>query len=204
MGRLEALLQGRLRMGRGIRSAGDAHSLVIGSVAVTVAQLSVGGLYALTSLYLVRTLSTPEYGRAAFGIYIYTLLQAVAGLGLGTGVLAEVARGRTSRDVAWATVHALLWVRLLTIVPVLLIGFGWAAMSGNVLPAMASVIAATAIVADFLIGVLAGGLRTRAYVLVTLCQPASFLALLLLLRVGTAESALIALGSALALSVLLA
>jgi O-antigen/teichoic acid export membrane protein len=204
MGRLEALLQGPLRMGRGLRSAGDAHSLVVGSVAVTLAQLSVGGLYALTSLYLVRTLPTEQYGRAAFGIYIYTLLQAVAGLGLGTGVLAEVARGRTSEGVAWPTVHALLWVRLFSIVPVLLVGFGWAALSGNVLPAMASVIAAPAIVADFLIGVLAGGLRTRAYVLVTLCQPASFLALLLLLRASTAESALIALGSALALSVLLA
>jgi O-antigen/teichoic acid export membrane protein len=202
MGRLETLLQGPLRMARGLRSAGDAHAIVIGSVAVTAAQLSVGGLYALTSLYLVRTLSTEEYGRAAFGIYIYTLLQAVAGLGLGTGVLAEVARGRSSKDVAWPTVHALLWVRLASIVPVLLVGFGWAMISGNVLPAMASVIATAALVADFLIGVLAGGLRTLPYILVTVCQPAAFLTLLLLFRVGTAESTLIALGSALALSVL--
>jgi O-antigen/teichoic acid export membrane protein len=202
MGRLEALLRGALRLPRMRRLAGGASSVVVRSVAVTAAQLTVGGLYALSSLYVVRALSTEEYGRAAFGIYIYTLLQAVAGLGLGTGVLAEVARGRNSGEATWSTVHALLWVRFLSIVPVLLVGFGWAAISGNVLPAMAAVIASAAILADFLIGAFAGGLRTVPYLLVTLCQPAVFLALLVLLRVQTAESTLIALGSALAFSLL--
>lgn len=204
MGRLEALLQGPLRMRRGMRSAGAAHSIVLGSLAVTAAQLAVGGLFALTSLYLVRSLSTHEYGRVAFGIFLYSLLQAVVSLGLGTGVMAEVARGRRSNGVPWPRVYALLWVRILSVVPLLLIGFGWAAASGTVLPAMAAVMASTSILAEFLIGVLAGGLRTRAYVLVTLCQPAIFALLLILGQVHTAESALIALGTALALSLLVA
>jgi O-antigen/teichoic acid export membrane protein len=201
MGLLDALLQ-RPREIRPVPGAA-AGSMMLGSLAVSTAQLVVGVLWALTSLYLVRSLSTHEYGRLAFGLYVYTLLQAVAGLGLGTAVMAEVARGRASNGVSWPTVHALLWGRLLSTIPVLLVGFGWAAASGNVLPAMAGVIACLGIVAEFLINVLAGGFRIRAYAATIIAQPATFLVLLVVLHFGTAEVVLIGLGSALALSLLL-
>ena len=204
MGRLGALLHGPLRTRHALATGGAARSAILGSIAVTGSQLAVGALYALASLYLVRSFSTHEYGRAAFGIYIYTLLMTVAGLGLGASVMAEIARGRRSDDESWPTVHTLLWVRVLSVAPVLLVGFGWAAVAQDVLPAMGSVVASTAIVAEFLIWVLAGQLRSRAYAVVIAFQPASYVALLLVLRVRTAEVGLIALGTALALSLLLA
>ncbi len=204
MGRLEALLLGPIRIRRALGSAAAAYSTVLGSAAVTAAQFTVGGLWALTSLYIVRSLTAHEYGRLAFGIFIYTLMQAVAGLGLATSVMAEIARGRRSNNVSWPTVRALLWLRLGSTAPLLLIGFGWAATSHNILPAMASVIGSIGIVAEFLIGVLAGGLRTRAYIVVILAQPATFAFLLVVLQIRTAEIGFTALGSALALSLLLA
>jgi O-antigen/teichoic acid export membrane protein len=200
MGLLDALLQ-RPRGIRGIlRSAPSTDSAVLGSLVVSAAQLIVGVLWALTSLYLVRSLSTHEYGRLAFGLYVYTLLQAVAGLGLGTAVMAEVARGRGSSPVAWPAVHALLWARLLSTIPVVLVGFVWAVAAGNVLPAMAGLLACLGIVAEFLINVLAGGFRTRAYAVTIIAQPSTFLVLLVALQVRTAEVALIGLGAALAFS----
>lgn len=204
MGRLDTLLRGPLGLWRVLGTGGTARSAILGSLAVSGGQVAVGALFALASLYLVRSFATPEYGRVAFGIYLYTLLQAVASLGLGTGVLAEVARGRMAEGVAWPTVHTLLWVRLLSAVPVVLVGLVWAALASDVVPAMASVVAATAILAEFLIGMLAGQLRTRAYIAVVVGQPAIYLLLLLVARVQTAEQALISLGGAICASLLLA
>lgn len=200
MGLLDALLQRPRGIRAILRSAPATDSAVLGSVVISAAQLIVGVLWALTSLYVVRSLSTHEYGRLTFGIYVYTLLQAVAGLGLGTAVMAEIARGRGSNPVAWPAVHTLLWARLLSTIPVVLVGFVWAIAAGNVLPAMAGVLACLGIVAEFLINVLAGGFRTRAYAVTIIAQPSTFLILLVALQVRTAEVALIALGSALAFS----
>ena len=198
MSRLGALLQGR----QGLRRVGAANagqSAILGSLAVSGAQVVAGVLFALASLYLIRSFQVHEYGRVAFGLYAYTLLQAVAGLGLGTGVLAETARGRGAEGVAWPTVHALLLVRLLTVVPVLLVGIAWSLASQDVLPMLASIVASIAIVAELLIGVLGGLLRTRAYVVVVVAQPAGFLLFLVLFQVRNAEGGLVALGVSLAL-----
>ena len=203
MGRLETLLRSPLGLSREPGNGDAPRSAIVGSLAVSGGQVAVGVLFALASLYLVRSFDTAEYGRVAVAIYIYTLLQAIASLGLGSGVLAEVARGRHANSVAWTTVHSLLWVRLASVAPVILIGAVWAALAGDIVPLMASVLASIAVLAEFLIGILAGQLRTRAYVVVVVGQPVVYLLLLVVLEVRTAELALIVLGVALGISLLL-
>jgi O-antigen/teichoic acid export membrane protein len=183
---------------------GVARSTILGSLSLSGAQVAVTGLFALAGLYLVRSLSTHEYGRAAYGLNIHLLLLTVAGLGLTTGVMAEIARGRRSAGVSWSTVHSLFVVRAISVVPVLLVGLLWAEASSDLLPFVASVTASLFIVMDFLIGVLAAEMRTQSTALVIICQPVWYVLLLVFLSVSTAEGVLVALGAALAVSLAVA
>jgi O-antigen/teichoic acid export membrane protein len=184
-------------------TSGGRSGTITGVLSLGVAQLLATGLLALASLYLVRSLSTYEYGRTAFGLNINQLLLTFAGLGLGAGVLAEIA-GVRQHGLTWASVHALLGIRVLSVGPILLIGLAWAVATSDLLPALAAVAAALFLVQDFLAIMLAGDLRARASALVIVCLPLCYGGLLVLLQVGTAESVLAALSAALLTSLLLA
>jgi O-antigen/teichoic acid export membrane protein len=180
------------------------RSAIIGSAVITMAQTTATLVFALASIYLVRTLSTHEFGRATFGINAHLLLLTLAGFGLTTGVMAEIARGRGSGGIAWPAVQTLALVRLATAVPLITIGLVWASAAMDIVPAIAAVAASLFVMLDFLVGVLAGQLRSRAVAAILVSQPASYALLLVVLRASTAESVLIVMVFALACSLTLA
>jgi|GEM_PF-6742589 O-antigen/teichoic acid export membrane protein len=202
MSRLKAFLLRAIKMPVAITDGGRPGTIV-GVISLGGAQLAATGLLALASLYLVRSLSTYEYGRTAFGLNINQLLLTFAGLGLGAGVLAEIA-GVRRRGAAWTTVHALLGIRMLSVIPILMVGFAWGAATSDTLPALAAVAASLFLVQDFLAVMLAGDLRSRASALVIVCLPVCYAGLLVFLHVGSAEAVLVALSAALLVALLLA
>lgn len=196
---LRRALAGPLAFGRGW-----SRSAITGAMSLSAAELVSTVLLAAMSLYLVRTLSTHEYGRAAFGLNISQLLLTLGGLGLGASVMAEMSRTVSSRDATRAPVHALLGIRVLSVVPVILTGSAWSAASGDPLPAIASVAASMYLVQDFLALMLAADRRAQACALVVVTQPVSYVVLLLTAQVRTAEGVLLALTAALTAALLLA
>jgi len=187
------------------KSEGSRHrSAFIGSAIITIAQTTAAFVFALASIYLVRTLSTHEFGRAAFGINAHLLLLTLAGFGLTTGVTAEIARGRGSGGIAWDAVRTLAFARLATAIPLIAAGLVWASVAKDIVPAIAAVAASVFVMLDFLVGVLAGQLRSRAVAAVLVTQPASYALLLVLLNVSTAEAVLVAMVVALGFALVLA
>jgi O-antigen/teichoic acid export membrane protein len=179
----------------------ESQGAILGSASLSAAAVLVTLLLAVASLYLVRSLTTLEFGRVAFGTNIHLLLLTVAGLGLTTGVMSEVARSRRAGEDAWPRVRTLLALRIASVLAVLAVGAAWAVAAGTVLPALAGVAASLFIVQDFFVGMLAGQLLATRAAAVIVTQPVVYLLILVVAGVSTAEQVLAAIIAALSASV---
>lgn len=186
------------------RKLAPTQATLAAAVSLAAANVALVAGNTAANLLLARSLPTSEYGRVAFGLNLELLLALVAGLGLTTAVVAEVARIGTPPSLGWETVGGLLVLRLVSVLVLLTATGSWALIQRDPLPLLAGAAAGAFIVQDFVGGVLRGQLRAHAVALVVIVQPACYLLLIALLRLDRAEAVLAALIAAFSISLLLA
>lgn len=153
---------------------------------------------AAQGLVCVRLLSQVEYGRMAGFLSISLMLSLLVGLGLTTKVAGDLARGRgrSGHPSEQTVLGTLLAVRLVTVLPVLLLGGALAAATGEGLYLFATALGSLQMIADFWLGVHQGMQRLWAVAVGAAFNSVLSLAAIAALQPARAEEVFVLLAAA--------
>jgi O-antigen/teichoic acid export membrane protein len=175
------------------------------AIMLTLSNVLVMVVNAIVGIAIARTLPTQQYGEVAYLMSIFLIATLLAGFGLTSQVMRDIAElaGNRASGALNRTFYTLLAIRLATGFAVFAVSAGYAAIVQDSLFLLVGVGVALAMLSDFLSGVLRGVQRIKSVILMLWCQPVAYLILLFGQPIVRADQVLAAFSLSFALSVAL-
>ena len=136
------------------------------------------GISAITGIFIARTLSTSDYGVMVYFSSIYIFGTLLIGFGLNTQTINEIAGRLDKKDELKGRFTSLLVLRLMTLVPLIILGFALTLIIHNKLYLYVSIAASITVLADFFLSVLRGLQRIYGVTFALLFQSVIYLLIL--------------------------